>query len=116
MLLSPPAAGSSGVVYFSQEYAYKDAPESGKGGELLSYLADEILGKQGARGQSPSTLPATQPGGRYGSQTQIKLVIPAQSVMGSVITVESLDELGLEVGDDVMLFVKAVNVLPVKTE
>ena len=63
-----------------------------------------------------SLLPATQPGGRYGSQTRIKLVIPAQSVMGSVITVESLDELGLKVGGDVILFVKAVNVLPVKTE
>lgn len=47
---------------------------------------------------------------------QIKLVIPAESVMGSVITVESLDELGLEVGDEVKLFVKAVNVLPVKAE
>ena len=47
---------------------------------------------------------------------QIKLVIPAESVMGSVITVESLDELGLEVGDEVKLFIKAVNVLPVKAE
>jgi len=34
--------------------------------------------------------------------------------MGSVITVESLEEMGLEVGDEVELFVKAVNVLPVK--
>ncbi len=47
---------------------------------------------------------------------QIKLVIPAESVMGSVITVESLDELDLKVGDEVLLFVKAVNVLPVKIE
>ena len=35
-------------------------------------------------------------------------------VTGSVITVESLEEMGLEVGDEVELFVKAVNVLPVK--
>jgi molybdate transport system regulatory protein len=47
---------------------------------------------------------------------QIKLVIPAESVMGSVITVESLEEMGLEVGDEVVLFVKAVNVLPVKMD
>jgi molybdopterin-binding protein len=47
---------------------------------------------------------------------QIKLVIPAESVMGSVITVESLEEMGLEVGDEVELFVKAVHVLPVKAE
>ena len=47
---------------------------------------------------------------------QIKLVIPAESVMGSVITVESLDEMDLQVGDEIELFVKAVNVLPVKAE
>ena len=35
-------------------------------------------------------------------------------VTGSVITVESLEEMGLEVGDEVELFVKAVNVLPFK--
>ena len=34
--------------------------------------------------------------------------------MSSVITVESLEEMGIEVGDEVELFVKAVNVLPVK--
>ena len=34
--------------------------------------------------------------------------------MGSVITVESLEEMGLEVGDEGELFVKEVNVLPVK--
>ena len=45
---------------------------------------------------------------------QIKLVIPAESAMSSVITVESLEEMGIEVGDEVELFVKAVNVLPVK--
>jgi molybdopterin-binding protein len=47
---------------------------------------------------------------------QIKLVIPAESAMSSVITVESLEEMGLEVGDEVELFVKAVHVLPVKME
>jgi molybdate transport system regulatory protein len=45
---------------------------------------------------------------------QIKLVIFAASVMGSVITVDSLDELDLKVGDEVLLFVKAVHVLPIK--
>jgi len=45
---------------------------------------------------------------------QIKLAIPAESVMGSVITVDSLNEMNLKVGDEVLLFVKAVNVLPVK--
>jgi molybdopterin-binding protein len=45
---------------------------------------------------------------------QIKLVIPAASAMGSVITVDSLDELDLKVGDEVLLLVKAVHVLPIK--
>jgi molybdopterin-binding protein len=45
---------------------------------------------------------------------QIKLVIPAESVMGSVITVDSLDELDIKVGDEILLFVKAVHVLPLK--
>ncbi len=46
--------------------------------------------------------------------SQITFVIPAESVMGSVVTTESLDEMGLELGDEVMLFVKAIHVLPVK--
>jgi molybdate transport system regulatory protein len=45
---------------------------------------------------------------------QIKLVIPAASVMGSVITVDPLNELDFKVGDEVLLFVKAVHVLPIK--
>jgi molybdate transport system regulatory protein len=38
---------------------------------------------------------------------QLKFVIPAESTMGSVITVESLDDLNLEVGDEITLFVTA---------
>jgi len=34
--------------------------------------------------------------------------------MASVLTTESLEEMGLQVGDRVSLVVKAVNVLPVK--
>jgi molybdopterin-binding protein len=34
--------------------------------------------------------------------------------MASVLTTESLEEMGLQVGDKVSLVVKAVNVLPVK--
>lgn len=34
--------------------------------------------------------------------------------MASVLTTESLEEMGLEVGDKVQLVIKAVNVLPVK--
>jgi molybdate transport system regulatory protein len=67
--------------------------------------------KVGARNQLTARVTAIK---RGEVMAQIKLVIPAESVMGSVITVESLEEMGLEVGDEVELFVKAVNVLPVK--
>jgi len=67
--------------------------------------------KVGARNQLKARVTAIK---RGEVMAQIKLVIPAESVMGSVITVESLEEMGLEVGDKVELFVKAVNVLPVK--
>ena len=67
--------------------------------------------KVGARNQLKAQVTAIK---RGQVMAQIKLVIPAESVMGSVITVESLEEMGLEVGDEVELFVKAVNVLPVK--
>jgi molybdopterin-binding protein len=69
--------------------------------------------KVGARNQLKARVTAIK---RGQVMAQIKLLIPAESVMGSVITVESLEEMGLEVGDEVVLFVKAVNVLPVKVD
>lgn len=69
--------------------------------------------KVGARNQLKARVTAIK---RGEVMAQIKFVLPAESVMGSVITVESLEEMGLEVGDEVELFVKAVNVLPVKME
>jgi molybdate transport system regulatory protein len=44
----------------------------------------------------------------------VKLEIPARSKMASVMTLESLKELGLKKGDKVEVVVKAVNVLLVK--
>ena len=69
--------------------------------------------KVGARNQLRGRVTAIKQGE---VMAQIKLVIPAESEMGSVITVDSLEEMGLQVGDEVLLFVKAVNVLPVKVE
>lgn len=42
---------------------------------------------------------------------QVRLEIPAKSPMASVMTIDSLEELGLKVGDSVKVVVKAVNVL-----
>lgn len=69
--------------------------------------------KIGARNQLHAKVTAIK---RGEVMAQIKLVIPAASAMNSVITVESLDEMGLNVGDEVDLIVKAVNVLPIKIE
>ena len=43
-----------------------------------------------------------------------KVKIPKDSMMASVMTLESLDDLGLKKGDKVKVVVKAVNVLLVK--
>jgi molybdopterin-binding protein len=45
---------------------------------------------------------------------QVKLQIPAKSSMQSVMTLDSLKELGIKKGDTVKVIVKAVNVLLVK--
>ena len=45
---------------------------------------------------------------------QVKLEINADSIMSSVMTVDSLDSLGVDVGDNVKVIVKAVNVLLIK--
>ena len=45
---------------------------------------------------------------------QVKLQIPAKSSMQSVMTLDSLKELGIKKGETVKVIVKAVNVLLVK--
>jgi molybdopterin-binding protein len=45
----------------------------------------------------------------------VKVNVPAPSRMASVMTIESLKELGLKKGDTVEVVVKAVNVLLIKS-
>ncbi len=45
---------------------------------------------------------------------EVKLDIPAGSKMASVMTIESLEELGIKTGDSVRVVVKAVNVLLIR--
>ncbi len=42
---------------------------------------------------------------------QVKVKVPADSMMCSVMTLESLDELGIKAGSKVKVMAKAVNVL-----
>lgn len=44
----------------------------------------------------------------------IKFSVTTPNEMASVITTDSLEELGLKIGDEVQLIVKAIHVLPVK--
>jgi len=46
--------------------------------------------------------------------SQIKFTIPEGAAMSSVITVESLDDLGIKEGDKVKVVIKAISVLLVK--
>jgi molybdopterin-binding protein len=67
--------------------------------------------KYGARNQIVGKVTEIKKGGLM---CEVKLDIPANSRMASVMTLESLDDLGLKPGDSVKVIVKAVNVLLVK--
>ncbi len=51
---------------------------------------------------------------RGGVMCQVKVEIAAGAQMESVMTCDSLDELGIKIGDKVRVAVKAVNVLLIK--
>ena len=51
---------------------------------------------------------------RGGVMCQVKLKVPAEARMCSVMTIDSLDDLGIKEGDKVKIVVKAVNVLLTK--
>jgi molybdopterin-binding protein len=67
--------------------------------------------KYGARNQLVGKVKGIKKGGLM---CDVRLDIPAGSSMSSVMTIDSLKELGLKKGDKVRVVVKAVNVLLVK--
>lgn len=67
--------------------------------------------KYGARNQLVGKVTGIKRGTVMG---QVQIEIPAGSKMGSVMTLDSIDDLGLKSGDTVKVIVKAVNVLLVK--
>lgn len=67
--------------------------------------------KYGARNQLTGTITKINKGDLMG---QVKLDIDTPANMSSVMTVESIDELGIKEGDKVRVVVKAINVLLVK--
>lgn len=67
--------------------------------------------KYGARNQLVGRVESITRGGVMG---QVKLTVPSESAMNSVMTLESIDDLGLKPGDSVKVVVKAINVLLVR--
>jgi molybdopterin-binding protein len=67
--------------------------------------------KYGARNQLIGKVKGIKKGG---IMCEVKLDIPAASNMSSVMTIDSLKEMGLKKGDKVRVVVKAINVLLVK--
>lgn len=67
--------------------------------------------KYGARNQLVGKVTGVKKGSLM---CQVSVAVPANSKMASVMTVDSLKELGLKKGDKVRVVVKAINVLLVK--
>ncbi len=67
--------------------------------------------KYGARNRVQATVTSIQKGD---VMALVKFDVPSPSRMASVITTESVEDLGLREGDTVQLVIKAVHVLPVK--
>ena len=67
--------------------------------------------KYGARNQIEGVVKSIKKGDVMG---QVTLEIPAASKMGSVMTMDSLNDLDLKVGDKVKVVVKAISVLLIK--
>ena len=67
--------------------------------------------KYGARNAVAATVKSVQKGD---VMSLVKFDVTTPATMASVLTTESLEDMGLSVGDQVYLVVKAVNVLPVK--
>ncbi len=67
--------------------------------------------KIGARNQLVGEVGEIKRGAVMG---EVKLTIPASSPMASVMTLESIDDMGIKKGDKVRVVVKAVSVLLIK--
>jgi molybdopterin-binding protein len=67
--------------------------------------------KYGARNNIRATVTSVKKGDIM-SLVKFEVKVPAE--LASVLTTESADHLGFEIGDEVQLVVKAIHVLPVK--
>lgn len=74
-------------------------------------LKEEIQMKYGARNKLTAKVKSIKKGD---VMSLVKFDVTASAEMASVLTTESVKELGLKKGDSVQLVIKAIHVLPVK--
>ncbi len=67
--------------------------------------------KYGARNKVSAKVTAVKTGD---IMSMVKFEVAAPAQMASVLTTESVEEMGLKVGDEIQLVIKAIHVLPVK--
>jgi len=67
--------------------------------------------RYGARNQMMAKVTSVKKGD---VMSLVKFDVSAPAAMASVLTTESVEELGLNPGDEVRLVIKAIHVLPVK--
>ena len=67
--------------------------------------------RYGARNQMMAKVTSVK---RGDVMSLVKFDVTAPAAMASVLTTESVEELGLKPGDEVRLVIKAIHVLPVK--
>jgi molybdate transport system regulatory protein len=67
--------------------------------------------KYGARNQINGKITKIKKGDVMG---QVTLEIPSGSIMNSVMTTESIEDLGIKEGENIKVIVKAINVLLVR--
>ena len=67
--------------------------------------------KYGARNKLKAKVTSVKKGD---VMTLVKFLVTEPGEMASVLTTESVEELGLKPGDEIMVFIKAIHVMPVK--
>ena len=77
----------------------------------MLYTEGGRIMKFGARNQLTGKVVDIKKGG---VMCQVRLDVADSATMNSVMTIESLDDLGIKEGDNVRIVVKAINVLLVK--
>jgi molybdopterin-binding protein len=85
-------------------------PDTGESN--TNWILQEVAMKVGARNRIIAKVEDVKKGS---IMCLVKVSIPNPSHMASVMTLESLEELGINKGDSVEVIVKAVNVLLVKS-